>query len=192
MIATLAPPTRVPPLPGGGRIAPAPRPDACECGGIAPDPDLEAPCSCGGLGAVVVPFLLGETRSYGYRRAVYAPVCSPVPGRAFGELILETGRRSYTANSIDGYQLAEMDCDGEGRAFKLLKVTGEEKEEREVFIGPNGVSCSCQGATYLATAKANQRAHDRGDPIYPSYGCRHADSCVALLLAGWLDLGSTS
>jgi hypothetical protein len=57
-----------------------------------------------------------------------------------------------------------------------------------VYVGRDGVSCACEGHTYVTTAKANQRARDEGREVYPGYGCKHADAVVALVLGGWFDL----
>jgi hypothetical protein len=186
-------PIRVPLPPGATEpfAAPAPQPCAwCEGSGVEPDEENGAvPClACNGSGTKPVSFDLPRTRTYEMRAAYYEPACaaSGHPNR----LVLMTAKKATHRPRSEEYHLAEIDTDWNGRAFVLAKVTGR-RELRNVFVGPEGVTCDCEGETYQATAKANQRAHDEGDDIYSCFGCKHQAALAALLLAGWFDLEAT-
>lgn len=166
-------------------VAPAPRPACCGyCEGAGEVADLDfgsVECAdCGGTGAgdwlPGVVLVLGPTHTHkrpGRRRAAYDPNA--------GRLRLAQGTRTvgYAVREIPGVHQSF------GRAFEMVKDDGE---TRHVQCGPGGVSCSCGGETYKSSAKANQRAHEAGTEVYPTYGCGHLDAVVPLLAAGWFDL----
>jgi hypothetical protein len=151
------------------------------CAGHGFEPTEEnglIPClNCGGGSFEPVAFDLGSTRSYPHGRpANYNP--------GLRRLVVTRGRQ------VEVYELAELPCDNgfPGRGFQVVKVgTGE---IRDCFLAHRGDDnlCDCEGFTYESSARANQRAHDAGGPIFPTLGCLHLDALKLLLGAGLLDL----
>lgn len=170
-------------MPATVSVAPecvAPPQSACSwCSGAGWEPDVEdwTPCfECSGVGVVPVAFSLGRTHSFKTRSAAYDP--------ARNLLTITRNKRTQT------YTVQEFAGDGEyGRCFAVARADGE---IRRLQCGRAGVSCDCGGETYRSTAKANERAAERGDPVYRSFGCVHLDACLPLLRAGYLDLEPVS
>lgn len=181
-------PTAIP-LPRGASeacVAPSPIPCAwCHGDGIEPDEENGLiPClACGGGGVEPVAFDLPRTRALEVRKVEYEPACGGI-----GALRLTTAAKPTHRPLCELYQLVECRHDDGGqRGFLLAKVSRPDRRH-EIEVGPLGVRCSCEGETYMTSAKANQRAHESGEEVYPTYGCKHCDSVVALLLGGWFDL----
>ena len=155
----------------------APRPLPCFwCDGCCLEPDEDAgeiPClACSGSGVNTCEFVLLRSRTHKHRAIRFDPATS--------RLEVTQGRK------VQWYTVVEFAGDPEyGRAFALAKADGTVYQLR---CGSAGVDCSCAGETYLASAKANQRAWEAGEAVYPTYGCCHLDALVPLLNAGWLDL----
>ena len=183
MTATLDAPVCTVPLPPGARAQFfVPAPDKCggECAVEWRDPDFEAPCDrCGGSGLEPAYFRLPPARAHKYRAVRYEP------GRK--RLVIETAVQFHTKLTAATYSVVEVPCDGPGRCFVVAKL-GTLDRTHHTYVGPDGVRCSCEGETYQTSAKHNQRAHEAGEAVYPTYGCVHADACEALLRAGWFDL----
>lgn len=173
------------PLPPGATeptAFPVPKPDALcpECGGLEPDLDFEPVCmSCGGSGLFPALFRLPPARAHRYRAVRYEP--------GLRRLRVTVAVKPHTKAESDEYSVQEVPCDGPGRVFICAKL-GTLDRTHEVYVGPDGVSCSCEGGVYVTTAKANQRAHDAGEEVFPGYGCRHSDALAALLKNGWMDI----
>lgn len=184
MPATLETPVCTIPLPPGATepgVFPVPKPDVlCSaCESVPGEPPVEPDCKgCAGSGLLPALFRLSPARAHKYRHVCYAP------GRKLLRITMAT--KPHTKAEIDEYSVQEVPCDGPGRLFVCAKL-GTLDRTHEVYLGADGVSCSCEGHVYITTAKANQRAHDAGDEIYPGCGCRHSDALAALLRAGWLD-----
>lgn len=182
MPATIDRPPAIPAPPGARCpfVAPAPTWACGECGGEAHDPDFEVPCqSCLGCGLEPAAFLLPPSRSHERRAVKYQPAC--------GLLTVAQAVKAHRRDEVATYDVSEAACDGPGRLF-LLRKHGPEGRKHETYVGPDGVNCSCEANVYVTSAKHNQRAYEVGDEVFPTHGCVHADSCVALLLAGWFDL----
>lgn len=144
---------------------------ACEC-----DPGCKV---CHGTFEQFPDWLLPRSRTHGYRRAQYDPV------RRL--LTVECARRSDLTATAATYSVQPVECDWPGAAFILAKLHSD--RVHEVHVGPDGVTCSCEGHTYLTSAKRNQKAHECGAETFPGFGCVHADSLAALVAAGgWFDL----
>ena len=162
-------------------VAPAPLAPCCgECEGVGcfDDADFgELACpSCGGSGAgtwvPVCEFMLNPSRSHKNRVCRYDANA--------GRLSLTQGKKTQR------YTVCEFKADAEyGLAFALAKEDGT---IYRLQCGRVGVTCDCSGETYQSAAKANQRALERGDDLFPTFGCVHADSLVPLLRAGWFDV----
>lgn len=163
----------------------APKPRVCEwCAGAGLEPYEEgiACLACDGAGYAPCVFDLAATRSHKQRSVRFDP-----------NAMLLTVTQS---RKVKRYELREFTpgTGWDGRAWMVVKQESESGECYEVFVGGRGeMSCSCAGQTYLAAAKANQRAFECGEAIVPTAGCVHLDSLLPLLRAGWFDLeGSTT
>ena len=152
----------------------------CHGSGVEPYEECgEIPCfRCDGCGYPPAEFDLGPSRTHKHRRAQFTP------GRALLTVTLGRRKQSYT--------VVEFPADAEyGRSFAVEKHG--DAAPRTVYhlrCGPAGVECSCAGETYQSAAKANQRAVERGDEVFPTWGCVHADALVPLVAAGWFDLNT--
>ncbi|TXI12374.1 MAG: hypothetical protein E6Q76_01105 [Rhizobium sp.] len=176
MATTLAIPVCTPPGARAPFAAPAPEVLCAECGGLSPDPDFEAPCSaCCGSGLDPIGFRLPPTRSHNYRFAQWEP------GRA--QLTVKTAGEPWHRTAVGVYSVVARPCDWPGRAFLVAKFGTDRLHE--VYVGADGVTCSCEGHTYLTSAKHNQRAYEAGGETFPTHGCVHADALAALVAGGW-------
>jgi hypothetical protein len=140
-------------------------------------------CSaCGQTGTAPVVFSLLPTRTYARRAARYEPACKN-GGRL--TLVRQKGPKAKLAETR--YLVNEFPCDFSGRAFAVAKVGSSERYD--VFLGTDGSSsCSCAGTSYESASKANGRAWEAGETLYPTKGCVHTDCLAALLLGGFFDL----
>lgn len=170
---------------------PAPRCGCCSDGTFWDDDFGDVSCPmCHGTeeGAWVAPceLVLGTMHAHpkpGQRRAVYDPnrqrLTVTLRSKAERYAVFETGAAKEFGR---GFTLVKLDANG------LPVVENGDVVRREFQCGAVGVSCSCQGGDFLSNAKANQRALESGDTVHPSYGCKHSDAMVPLLMAGWFDL----
>lgn len=189
-MSTAAEQLQIPLAPGAEKPFEAPMPVVCSwCSGSAVEPDEEVgpiPClACDACGVVPADFDLPRTRAYEARHVRYLPVCGT--GVVLGELVIGTAVKETHTLKKQRYQLTEFENDWAGRSFFLAKVRDTKRKHR-LYVGPDGVSCSCEGEVYQSTAKSNQKAYDTGQEVFVSYGCKHLDAIVSLLKAGWLDL----
>lgn len=188
--ATLESPVCVPaPRGGTADMYVAPAPVVCDwCQGEAFEPfeELAAiPClACDGCGVMPLDHDMPRSRTHEVRHIRYEPTCGL--GSA-GVLTVTTAVKAGRKASSERYQVVEFSHDWRGRAFDVLKVS-DKRRKHQVFVGPEGVRCSCEGETFLSTAKANQKAHEAGEETFPGYGCKHADAIVSLLNGGFFDL----
>lgn len=156
----------------------------CEgCGGGYGDygPIACAYCSGSGVGSWVAPvaFRLDPTHTFAWREAEYDPNTRTL---TVWQARTDTARR-YPKR----YTVAEFECDWKGRAFRVTKTV--DGTAYDLYLGYDGsVRCDCKGSESGANARANQASYERGEPVYPSYGCGHADSMIPLVQAGWFDL----
>lgn len=179
------------PGPKAADVEPVPSIWACVCpvcDGSAEEPECEGvPClACDGTGmhlnngAHVDWHGLGATKAYGLRQMRFRIN----PGGLGATLHVQTGKTPKSRPANGYYDVIEQHCDGPGRVFFCGKRGTDRRHE--VYLGPDGVSCSCEGHTYLTSGKSNQRAYEAGEETHPTHGCVHADALSMLLEPGWL------
>lgn len=159
----------------------------CHCS--AEEPECEGvPCmACDGTGmhknnGVHVDWhSMGRTKSYGKRQFTF----TITDGGLGGLLHVQTGKTEGSRPTNSYYFVIEQACDGPGRSFMCAK-RGDENRRHNVYLGPDAVSCSCEGHTYLTSGKANQRAYESNEETYPTHGCVHCDALELLEASGWL------
>ncbi len=180
MPAVLDTPVCTPPGASEPFRAPAPTVLCESCGGLDPDLDFEPPVclDCNGCGLAPIGFRLLATRSHGYRFVCWEP------GRQL--LTVKTATQPHNRETVGVYSIAEKPHDWPGRSFAVAKLNAVDRLH-EVYIGPDAVSCSCEGNTYLTSAKANQKAFEQGEETFPGHGCCHSDALAALVASGWFD-----
>lgn len=157
---------------------------------------------CHGSGYEPAEWVLGRTRTHAVRRCVWLPwpvhsAATPIPLAGVGRGGVLWVRQSRTAGSrpTNGYYaVREFRCEHAGRAFRVAKARsvsdagGGSEQVHEAKLGAGiGATCTCEGATYEAAAKANGRAFEEGGELYRTLGCVHLDALHALLKAGRFD-----
>lgn len=179
------------PGPKAAAIEPVPSIWSCvcpACGGSAEEPECEGvgclSCDATGMhlnnGTHVDWHGLGATKAYQLRQMRFR-----INMNGLGAVLTVRTAKSLKGRASEAnYDVIEQDCDGPGRLFFCGKKGTERRHE--VYLGPEGVSCSCEGHTYLTSGKSNQRSFEAGEETYPTHGCVHADALSMLLEAGWL------
>lgn len=158
--------------------------------------------ACNGSGFEPAEFVLARTRTHAVRRCVWLPwpvhpAAPHLPLVGIGRGGVLWVRQSRTAGSRPTnsyYAVREFRCEHAGRAFRVAKArsvsdasAGSEAVHETKLGAGLGATCTCEGATYEASAKANGRAWEAGDDLHPTLGCVHLDALHALLTAGRLD-----
>lgn len=164
-------------------------PERClRCKGAGADPEAAGACErCAGGGWEAARFDLAPSRTHELRRCQFWPRADGTGRLLVWMLRRKTGWKVWPEPAE--YAVREFPCDFDGRAFRLEKLGTERKHD--LFIGADGsAACHCEGETFLSAAKADQKAHERGERVFGSKGCVHLDATSCLLAAGWLDLPS--
>lgn len=171
--------TRVPRRPVAA-VCPAPSPCPwCHGSGAEPYDDSGLSClACDGAGFPPAVGDLGPTRTH--RK-----------GRPF---TYEPGRRRLAVTrgrDTTAYTLTEIPVDRRGFTGRAWEVVREDTGEvRYAYAAADSENhdCTCEGETYKASERANERAAAVGAGLVPTAGCVHLDAVLVLMRAGWLDL----
>lgn len=125
--------------------------------------------------------VLAPTASYKHRSIHWTPNGRTADG-VRGLLLIETSRDRRE------YAVREFACDGEGRAFQVERLDGE--DSHNVFLDADGTQhvCDCRGFESSASQRQTMRAVRRSESkrAFQTAGCRHVDALLAVRENGWL------